>query len=660
MDKIEVRTHAIAWSGGYQLGAHNYLVYTSERNGVTTQQVFSAFPDHNSSLTSPWGNLKAEVGPYSTSSYDWRTSNFSSSVVASSGDLSGQWAAITQCANTINSNNLSYAPLGQNSNAAVAQCLLEAGIDIPDGLLAFTNGLWTPSDADGLFNNPVHTAPIFGGGGGGGGSPGYYSAPMSPGMIAPSGHWVYAGVGTGDNDITYGWKWVDYSFATRIRPVVLDLDGDGLEMRPITDGATYDWNGDGYRQTTGWVSGGDGYLVYDENNNGLVDSGREMVMTAFNPSATSDLDALKVFDSNHDGALSALDAEYNKFRVWVDTNQNTVQETGELRSLSDLGIVSLSLSMNPADSYVAANHFSATSTITYSDGHTNTAYDVGVMASARGSKDLGSFETPYGIEKWRALEMNNGELLFKFESSPYSAGAGTDDTLNFNGREAVGYVTGDAADSFIFGSSYSGNPHPRSLLVNSGGGNDQITSYWSAPLYVDAGAGNDWVQTGDGDDIITMGKSDLSQPNGFFYDLASGGAGNDMYRVESGSNVTVIDTGGNRDALVVLDVLRSEVSMVRNDTNLEISKADGSFKVLLSGYFSSGTEIEIIAFEDATLFSSDLIPAMGGLGSAASTAFAEDNARSGQYDSQLLTSPSFGDGIVHQHQLDGSDVFMIA
>lgn len=58
--------------------------------------------------------------------------------------------------------------------------------------------------------------------------------------------------------------------------MVLDLDGDGIETlaHAFRDGVMFDFNADGLR-TTGWVKSNDGILVFDRNNNGLIDNGTE-------------------------------------------------------------------------------------------------------------------------------------------------------------------------------------------------------------------------------------------------------------------------------------------------------------------------------------------------------------------------------------------------
>lgn len=58
--------------------------------------------------------------------------------------------------------------------------------------------------------------------------------------------------------------------------------------------------------------------------------------------------ALAVYDlpasgGNGDGVIDSQDAIFPKLKVWVDLNHNGVSDPGELISLSDLGITSISL-----------------------------------------------------------------------------------------------------------------------------------------------------------------------------------------------------------------------------------------------------------------------------------------------------------------------------
>jgi hypothetical protein len=65
-------------------------------------------------------------------------------------------------------------------------------------------------------------------------------------------------------------------------------------------------------------------LFYDVGNDGLITEKREYVFTEWDPTATSDLKALLAkFDSNGDGKLTALDAEFSKFKVMVTNADGT-------------------------------------------------------------------------------------------------------------------------------------------------------------------------------------------------------------------------------------------------------------------------------------------------------------------------------------------------
>src|SRR6185369_13394620 len=61
-------------------------------------------------------------------------------------------------------------------------------------------------------------------------------------------------------------------------PLVLDLDGDGIEATAINPNAPilFDQNADGIKTATGWINSDDGIVVMDVNGNGTIDSGREL------------------------------------------------------------------------------------------------------------------------------------------------------------------------------------------------------------------------------------------------------------------------------------------------------------------------------------------------------------------------------------------------
>lgn len=129
------------------------------------------------------------------------------------------------------------------------------------------------------------------------------------------------------------------------KPIILDLDGDGIELVDVTNSNIFfDMNGDGYRNRTSWVGKDDGILAIDLGNDGKVTDFREIVMTTYDDNARTDLEGLRAFDTNGDGVFSANDKHWNKFGVWQDKNQNGITDDGEFSHLDDFGLKSISLS----------------------------------------------------------------------------------------------------------------------------------------------------------------------------------------------------------------------------------------------------------------------------------------------------------------------------
>ena len=68
----------------------------------------------------------------------------------------------------------------------------------------------------------------------------------------------------------------DFALAeNKTSPLVIDLDGDGVETTSIND-VYFDHNNDGLREKTAWVKSDDGLLVLDKNNDGIISNGNEV------------------------------------------------------------------------------------------------------------------------------------------------------------------------------------------------------------------------------------------------------------------------------------------------------------------------------------------------------------------------------------------------
>jgi hypothetical protein len=130
---------------------------------------------------------------------------------------------------------------------------------------------------------------------------------------------------------------------TSFLPVVLDLDGDGVELIPLDSSTvTFDTNGDGEASRIGWVSADDGLLAYDQNADSDI-THDELSFVGYAEGAQTDLEGLKAFDTNNDGQLSDVDTEWDKFVVWQDSNLDGASSETEINSLDDLGITAIDL-----------------------------------------------------------------------------------------------------------------------------------------------------------------------------------------------------------------------------------------------------------------------------------------------------------------------------
>jgi hypothetical protein len=130
-------------------------------------------------------------------------------------------------------------------------------------------------------------------------------------------------------------------------PLILDLDGNGVQTQHWAANTLFDIDGDGDLDQTGWVGEGDGLLALDRNGDGSINDGSELFGTATTlddgSKAEDGFAALAELDSNGDGRIDASDEAFASLRVWMDANKDGVSQGGELYSLSSLGIASINL-----------------------------------------------------------------------------------------------------------------------------------------------------------------------------------------------------------------------------------------------------------------------------------------------------------------------------
>ncbi len=138
-------------------------------------------------------------------------------------------------------------------------------------------------------------------------------------------------------------------------PLVLDLDGNGIELTDVRagQGVRFDLTGDGRAETVSWVSPADAFLAYDRNGNGAVDGGNELFGDQHG--AANGFEELAKFDDNRDGVIDTRDSIFNTLWVWRDTNMDGASGSNELGGLADYGITSISLTPDNTRETVAGN-----------------------------------------------------------------------------------------------------------------------------------------------------------------------------------------------------------------------------------------------------------------------------------------------------------------
>ncbi|MBF0126341.1 MAG: hypothetical protein HQM02_03930 [Magnetococcales bacterium] len=170
-------------------------------------------------------------------------------------------------------------------------------------------------------------------------------------------------------------------------PLVLDLDGNGVQLSSKDDQPYgFDMNADGQLDRSGWVSGGDGLLVMDRNQNGKIDNITEVISEYFAPGTRSSLAALATLDENHDQRIDARDGAFEALQLQT--------ADGSLRSLSDHHVTALLLDevSFPQQTRVAGNRVAARAGFESHDGARGGMVEVGL------TYDSGMVDAPVAME----------------------------------------------------------------------------------------------------------------------------------------------------------------------------------------------------------------------------------------------------------------------
>jgi hypothetical protein len=168
-------------------------------------------------------------------------------------------------------------------------------------------------------------------------------------------------------------------------PLVFDLSGTGIDLTAQSEAAPMlDMRGTGFAVHTGWVGASNGILVLQQAGQ----NGTPTITQMFGGSGAQGFAALAAYDSNGDGVIDANDPIYSQLRLWVDRNHDGAVEAGELITLQQAGIASISLAATAQTGDIQAGN-----TITATGGFTRTDGTSGAIAQV--TFDVDTFHSKY-------------------------------------------------------------------------------------------------------------------------------------------------------------------------------------------------------------------------------------------------------------------------
>lgn len=370
------------------------------------------------------------------------------------------------------------------------------------------------------------------------------------------------------------------------KPIIIDLDGDGIEVAKLDDNfALFDLDDDGFLERTAWVGTDDGLLMFDENSDGQITSAREIAFAQWvEDGGVTDLEALaQLFDLNGDGKLDALDAQlqagdalvdngqlaagtdiWENFHVWHDADGDAEIDEGELHTLADMGITEIGLTYAYDEQVLLDDG-------TFISGFIDVVRtnDQGVSETILGA-DVTFAWNPYGV---KITEGANGVTSYEFETGPDEhvltidatlAAGDADNNVHMGTDVEDGYEAATQADvelTDINLVSVTGNDHAN-VIDGSGRTVDVAIAGEGGDDVLSGGAGHDVIAGGDGDDTISAGDGD---------DIIDGGLGTDILKAGRGHDIIIADAddfaamNAAVEAYVAPDLVWNQVSITNGD-----------------------------------------------------------------------------------------------
>ena len=223
-------------------------------------------------------------------------------------------------------------------------------------------------------------------------------------------------------------------------PLIIDANRDGkIETIGLDKEVFFDLDANGFAENTVWAGKNEGFLALDLDGSGFIENGRELfgdeTYKADGIKATSGFDALSQYDENGDKIIDENDTIYDQLLLWIDSNSNGFSDKGELISIKDADIKSISVefdeimgesdpetgvkvthkssvSFNEGDPVEISEHWFDVSTVESKDLH-----DFGDGSSMTGVDSFGSIMTLNNA----IMADTTGELMTMVETFKHSS-----------------------------------------------------------------------------------------------------------------------------------------------------------------------------------------------------------------------------------------------
>lgn len=125
-------------------------------------------------------------------------------------------------------------------------------------------------------------------------------------------------------------------------PIIVDVLGNGISIsRSFEHSVMFDIKGTGNKVRVDWpVNVREVAFLVRKNAKGTVESIKELFGDY---KAKNGFEALRAFDSNKDRYIDSKDKKFGDLALWFDYNRNAVADEGEIVSLDEVGVESISL-----------------------------------------------------------------------------------------------------------------------------------------------------------------------------------------------------------------------------------------------------------------------------------------------------------------------------